>query len=250
MKSSDHEDIVNIGSEARRILDGLHESQRSEPRRVDSPAHAGVLRIETSNEDDVEIEENSSRSQFSRREKLLFTQAISILRSQGKLIAKGANPSAQNSRTTESAFVVCDANGRVLGRVPLKMINRNALPREQGTKQDPLEKGPCTDNGLSPNVYSQTSGTHSVPIYFVHPNTGIIVKPNWTMVVLGSFLFGPIFFLAVGEVGHSILYIAAAIVFGLSGLGLIVCIAYAIAAQQIIRAKWRAKGYTEINESK
>jgi hypothetical protein len=254
MGSSDHEDIANIASEAKQILDDLHESHSSESNRSKSPPDAGVLRTEAGNVVDAEIKADSGKSQLSRREMQLFTKAISILRSQGKLIAiaKDATPSAQHSRRTESSFVICDTNGRVLGRVPLKMINGNALSSEKRTTQYRLETDPCNDKdfNLTQDVYSKPSGSHSVPIHFVHPTTGKTVRPNWTMVVLGSLIFGPIFFLVVGEVGHGILYIIAAIVFGMVGLGLIVGIAYTIAARQIIRAKWRSKGYTEINGSR
>lgn len=252
MGSSDHEDIANIASQAKQILDDLHEGNSSESNQSKSPPDAGVLSSEAGNVVDAEIMQGSGKSQLSRREMQLFTKAISILRSQGKLIAKGATPSAQHSRRTDSSFVVCDKNGRVLGRVPLKMINGNTLSNEKRRTQYQLETGPCNDTEFtkSQEVSSKPSGSHSAPIYFVHPTTGKTVKPNWTMVVLGSLFFGPIFFLAVGEIGHSILYIVAAIVFGIVGLGLIVGITYTVAAQQIIRAKWRAKGYTEINGSR
>jgi hypothetical protein len=248
MGSYDHEDIANIASQAKQILDDLHGGQESDSNRSKSPSDPGVLRTEAGNLVDAETKDDSGKSRLSRREMQLFTKAISILWSQGKLIAKGSTPSAQHSRRTESSFVICDTNGRVLGRVPLKMINDNTLSSEKRREQVQVEAGPCNDSEpiLGTDVYPAPSGPHSAPIYYVHPNTGKTVRPNWTMVVLGSFFFGPIFFLAVGEAGHSILYIVAAVAFGIVGLGLIAGIAYTIAAKQIVRAKWRSKGYTEI----
>ena len=65
------------------------------------------------------------------------------------------------------------------------------------------------------------------------------------MVVIGAFLFGPIFFLCIGEIGHAFAGIIGGVLLWMIFLGWIVWIVYAFAAPGIVRQKWLTKGYLE-----
>lgn len=80
---------------------------------------------------------------------------------------------------------------------------------------------------------------------FRNPVNGHLVHVDNTMVVLGAFFFGPIFFLCVGEVGHALSNFALGFVLWMILMGWLVWIGYAIAAPEIVRNKWLTRGYAE-----
>ena len=82
---------------------------------------------------------------------------------------------------------------------------------------------------------------------FRNPQNGHEVRPDNAMVVIGAFLFGPIFFLCIGEIGHAFANFLIGLVLWMVFLGWIVWIGYAIAAPGIVRKKWLTKGYIEEN---
>ena len=82
---------------------------------------------------------------------------------------------------------------------------------------------------------------------FRNPQNGHEVRPDNVMVVIGAFLFGPIFFLCIGEIGHAFANFLIGLVLCMVFLGWIVWIGYAIAAPGIVRKKWLTKGYIEEN---
>ena len=82
---------------------------------------------------------------------------------------------------------------------------------------------------------------------FQNPVNGHIVHVDTTMVWLGALLFGPIFFLCIGEIGHGLANFLLGLVLWAVFLGWIVWIVWAIAAPGIVRQKWLSKGYREMD---
>ena len=78
---------------------------------------------------------------------------------------------------------------------------------------------------------------------FYNPSNGHkVVVINWK-VFLGAFLFGPIFFLCVGEIGHALACFAVGLVLWSFFLGWIVWIGYVVVSPKIVSEKWLKRGY-------
>ena len=80
---------------------------------------------------------------------------------------------------------------------------------------------------------------------FKNPVNGHIVDVDNTMVVIGAFFLGPIFFFCIGEIGHGLGNFFIGLILWALLLGWIVWIAYAVGAPEIVRQKWLTKGYIE-----
>ena len=80
---------------------------------------------------------------------------------------------------------------------------------------------------------------------FRNPVNDHIVHVNNAMVWIGAFLFGPIFFLCIGEIGHAFANLIIGVILWMVLLGWLVWIFYAFAAPGIVRRKWLSKGYRE-----
>lgn len=80
---------------------------------------------------------------------------------------------------------------------------------------------------------------------FRNPANGHIVHVNGFMVFIGAFLFGPIFFFCIGEIGHGLANLLLGLVLWTVMLGWLVWIGYAFVAPQIVKQKWLSKGYME-----
>jgi uncharacterized membrane protein len=84
---------------------------------------------------------------------------------------------------------------------------------------------------------------------FRNPQNNHIVRPNNFSIVLLALLGGPIFFFAIGEIGHAFANLLLGAALWIFLLGWIVLIGYAIAAPRIVRSKWLSKGYIEEEDS-
>lgn len=101
-----------------------------------------------------------------------------------------------------------------------------------------------TDSVTTSSRQSATRASQRVRC-FRNPQNNHIVYPSNFAIVAGAFLFGPIFFLCIGEVGHALANLVLSLLLWMIFLGWVVWIAYAIAAPSIVRNKWLMRGYVE-----
>ena len=83
---------------------------------------------------------------------------------------------------------------------------------------------------------------------FRNPANGHTVFVDNTMVVLGAFFFGPLFFLCIGEIGHGLANFGIGLILWIAFLGWITWIGWAVAGPGIVREKWLTRGYEEIQD--
>lgn len=248
MASSDQDEILELGSEAARLLDDLQG-----PTSVDQEISVNSRRNQAS-KDAARVSSQGEFNTASTSQSLadfapLFLGAVSLLKSQGRLVPGRARPSMQNSRVTTTAYVVCDSKGKVIGRVPLDAL-REYLPKQKTVSAQKRVSNEVDQDGehktakpIPPQAKSTASGTNS----YIHPETGRTVRPNMAMVFTGALFFGPIFFFFVEEPGHGIIHFIASVVLAAASLNLVVLFLYALAAPGIIRKKWISRGYVELD---
>ena len=78
-----------------------------------------------------------------------------------------------------------------------------------------------------------------------NPRTNASVKVNKTLTVLWSYLFGPLFYLRIGAVGHAVAYTVLCLLLWAHNLYLVVWAVYAVFAPSIVRRQWLSRGYVE-----
>lgn len=251
MTESEKFNPYSTSKEAERLLAALSATEEAE-----SPQHTQIhnhqAREANSKVSGQTNSEESSPSPLGHdtEEATLFIIAVMQLKTMGILNAASPAPSFRHSRTSSYSYVVCDSKEKVIGRVPLHALKDYAARQKNSPigKYINLESSNSTQKDEQSASVAQmrhslksTAGTQ----VFFNPETNHTVRVSVFQVVLGSLLFGFLFFLIIGEPVHGVINFVGSFLLSSIFLGWVVWLGYAFAAPNIVRAKWLSRGYIE-----